>query len=236
MSLLVLFLVLFVLMIVGLMPGSHNQRDWLLAIVLGAFIVFTSVYHLIITREQARNAKLAARKHNELKSPRERRNDLRDLRNLRRRRLGSSRGHSRSRVLEFGSGLGSGKPRIRQASLRRQDELRVRQGMRDAAEERADAMRHRGARVRSDEEDPIGRRHLERLSRSHSRKSSSRPVSQAGSRRQEELRIEQGRSYAAESGESARLITETVGERRKRDRLRRRRERFWRETDWGCSV
>jgi len=212
------------------MPGSHNQRDWILAIVLIAFILFTTVYHFILSREQARNVKQAARDSSELKSPRERRDDLR------RRRYAKSRSQSRSRVVGIGSGLGSGKPRIRQASLRRQDELRVRQGMRDAAEERAHAMRHRRARVRSDEEDPIGRRRLERLSRSHSRKSRSRPVSQAGSRRQEELRIEQGRSYAAESGESARLITETVGERRKSDRLRRRRERFWWETDWGCSI
>ena len=230
MALLILFLVLGVLTIIGLMPGSHNQRDWLLAIVLGAFVLFTTVYHLILSREQARNVKLAARKENELKSPRERREDIRLLRRLRSRRK------SRSRVFEFGSGLGSGKPRIRLESLRRQDELRVRQGIRDAARERADASRHRGRRVRSDEADPIDRRHLEGLSRSHSRRFRGRPVSEAGIRRQEELRVEQGRAYTAESGASAQLDAETVGERRKRDRLRRQRERFWRETDWGCSA
>ncbi len=230
MALLVLFLVLGVLTIIGLMPGSPNQRGLLLAVVLGAFILFTIVYHLILSREQARNVKLAARNANDLKSPRERLKDLRLLRRSRARRK------SRSRVLEFGSGLGLGKPRIRQESLRRQDELRVRQGIRDAARGRADASRRRGGRVLGDEEDPIGRRHLEGITRAHSRRSRSRSVSQAGIRRQEELRVEQGRAYAAESGETAQLITETAGERRKRDRLRRRRERFWRETDWGRST
>jgi len=212
------------------MPGSHNQRGLLLAVVLGSFILFTTVYHLILSREQARNAKLAARKESELKSPRERREDIRLLRRLRSRRK------SRSRVLEFGSSLGSGKPRVRQESLRRQDELRVRQGIRDAARARADASRHRGGRVQAGEEEPIGKRHVERIAKDHSRRSRNRLVSQAGIRRQEELRIEQGRAYAAESGENVRLIAETAGERRKRDSLRRRRERFWRETDWGRST
>ena len=120
MALLVLFVVLLVLMIIGLTPGSHNQRGLLLAVVLGAFILFTTVYRLILSREQARNVKLAARKGNELKSPRERLEDLRLLRRSRYRRK------SRSRVLEFGSHPGSEKPRIREDSLRRQDELRVR--------------------------------------------------------------------------------------------------------------
>lgn len=230
MALLVLFVVLFVLMVIGLAPGSPNQRGLLLVVVLGAFILFTTVYHLILSREQARNVKLAARKGNELKSPRERQADLRLLRRSRSHRK------SRSRVLEFGSGQGSEKPRIRQESLRRQDELRVRQGIRDAARERADASRHRGGRIRADEEDPIGRRQLEGSTRAHSRRSRSRSVSQAGIRRQEELRVEQGRAYAAESADSAQFITETAGERKKRDRLRRRRERFWRETDWGRST
>lgn len=230
MALLVLFVVLFALTIIGLMPGSHNQRGLLLAVVLGSFILFTTVYHLILSKEQARIAKLAARKKDELKSPRERREDLKLLRRLRSRRK------SRSRVMEFGSGLVSRRPRIPQASLRRQDELRVRQGIRDAARARASSWRHRGARVRADEQGPIGRRHLEGIARAHSRRSRSRPISQAGIRRQEDLRVEQGRAYAAESSESAQLITETAGERRKRDRLRRRRERFWRETDWGCST
>lgn len=230
MALLVLFLVLFALMIVGLTPGSHNHRDWLLAIVLGAFVLFTTVYLFLLSREQARNVRLATRKEDQWKSPRERRDDLRL------RRYARSRMRSRSRVLGFGSSPGSAKPRIRQASLGRQDELRVRQGIRDAARERSDARRHRGDRVRSDVEDPIGRRHLEGLSRSDSRRSRGRPVSQAGIRRQEELRIEQGRAYAARDGDSARHTTETAGERRKRDRLRRRRERFWREVDWGCGL
>ena len=229
MALLVLFLVLFALMIVGLTPGIPNHRGGLLAVVLVAFILFTTVYHFILSREHARNVKLAARKDNELKSPRERLDDLRRLRQAR------SRNKSRSRVLGFGSGPGSRRPRIRQSSLRRQDELRVKQGMRDAVQDRASARRHRGGRVRSDDETPIGKRRLEGLSRSHSRRSRGRPVSQAGLRRQEELRIEQGKAYAAESDDSAGHVTETAGERRKRDRLRRRRERFWRETDWGCS-
>ncbi len=231
MALLILFLVLGVLMIIGLMPGSHNHREWLLTIVLGSFILFTTVYLLILSREQARNAKFAARTSNELKSPRERREDLR------RRRLARSRSQSRSRVLGIEpSHRRSGKRHVPQASLRRQDELRISQGIRDAAREQADARQRRGRRVRSDEAQPIGRRYLEGLSRSHPSTSRGRPVSQAGIRRQEELRIAQGRAYAAETGVDAQHITETAGERRKRERLRRRRKRFWRETDWGSSA
>ena len=230
MALLVLFLVLAPLTVIGLMPGSHNQRGELLVVVLGAFIVFTAVYLTLLSRDQARNKRAPRRKDDEWKSTRKRRDDLRL------RRHASSRGRSRSRVLGFGSGLSSGRPRIRQASLRRQDELRVSQGIRDAARERADARRHRGERARSDVEAPIDRRHLEAHTRLHSKRPQGRPLPLAGLRRQEEMRIAQGRAYATADDGGARHITETAGERKKRDRLRKRRKRFWQEIDWGSST
>ncbi len=50
-----------------------------------------------------------------------------------------------------------------------------------------------------------------------------------------QLRIEQSMQYAAEEGPFGKHVSETAGERKKRTRLRKRKERFWRELDWGSG-
>ena len=205
------------------MPGSTYDRGLPLAVVLIGFAFVLLVIFLRHVRERIASAKQSDRNNYEWRSPEERRQDLRLRQNAR------ARSRSRSRVLGFGSSLGTGRTRIQQASLRRQYELRVKQGRRDAARtvSAARLQRRRSAAVEEPDPSDLGREL--KLERRSGRQASSRQLSRAAEQRQEELRIEQGMQYARESNFSAKGGGETVSEKKKRARQKRLREGFWRE-------
>ncbi len=205
------------------MPGSTYDRGLPLAVVLVGFAVVLLVIFLSHVRESVANAKQSDRNNYEWKSPQERRQDLRLRQNAR------ARSRSRSRVLGFGSSLGTGRTRIQQASLRRQYELRVKQGRRDAARTMGAARLQRRRSAAVEDPDPSDWGRELKLERRSGRQASSRQLSRAAEQRQEELRIEQGMQYARESNFSAKGGGETVSEKKKRARQKRLRERFWRE-------
>ena len=169
---------------------------------------------------------------------------------------------SRSRVLYPRSGLASGKPRVLQSSLRRQEQLRVEQGRTYARDSQRRGRfnsevvnAHSGGRSRHSDVDHVQRDSLTNLSgllgmtpadvrqtdighnlRPSVRVSRAPRLSEAAAQRQKKLRIEQGRRYAAQNNPSVRRGLVSVGEIQKGERIRKRRERFWRELDWGCGA
>lgn len=211
------------LTIIGLMPGSiYDDRQGLVALVVAGFGVMVVVDFLKSRAERVGRARRAERRYAGWQLPLDRRLDLRQRGRNRARRTGSRRV--------------SGTARVSTASLRRQADLRVAQGRRKAGRKRSSVNLH-PERIDwwTDELAPIGRKHLEGASRSRAGRSSSPRVSSAAMERQRELRIQQGREYAAEDDAYDRHGTETVGERRKRERLRSRQEKYWKETHWGCG-
>lgn len=211
------------LTIIGLMPGSiYDDRQGLVALVVAGFGVMALVDFLKSHRERVGRARRAERRYAGWQLSQDRRLDLRQRGRNRARRIGSRRVSRAARVST--------------ASLRRQAELRVKQGRRKADQERVNA-KPLPERIDwwTDELAPIGRKHLQGVSRSRARRSSRPRVSSEAIERQRELRIQQGRQYAAEDDAYDRHGTETVGERRKRDRLRRRQEKYWKEIDWGAG-
>ena len=205
------------LTVIGLMPGDTNERGLPLAVVLVGFALVLIVNFIRYLKEKYGSAKQSDWEDYEWKSPQERRQDLRWRR--------STRAHSRSgsRVL----GLGSGRPKLRGLSERRQEELRIEQGRRDAARSHSRDRLRRRRSVSVEKRDPIDNERepiLKRPSEHHAR---NRQLSGAAERHQEELRIEQGRRYAREADFSAKVGGTTVGERRKRARQRSRRDGPW---------
>ncbi len=205
------------------MPGNTYERGLPLALVLVGFALGLFVIFLRYLRERYVNARQSDWEDYEWKSPQARRQDVRWRRSAR------ARSQSGSRVLSVGSGSGPGKPKIRRSSERRQNELRVAQGRRDASRVGATGRLlrkrpHSGeASAPTDEDrDPI-------LKHSSAPKVGRRQLSRAAERRQAELRIKQGMQYAQEADFSAKGRSESISERKKRARLRRRRDRFWRE-------
>lgn len=211
------------LTLIGLMPGDTYERGLPLALVLVGFALVLLVNFLRYLREKYVNAKQSDWEDNEWKSPQERRQDLRWRRSAR------ARSQSGSRVLGVGSGLGSGRPNIRKSSARRQDELRVEQGRRDAAQTQSRDKLQRRRSIALDEWDSIDSERGPILEQHSGHEARKRQLSLAAERRQAELRIQQGRQYAREANYSAKGGSETVSERRKRRRLRRRRDKFWRQ-------
>lgn len=211
------------LTIIGLMPGSiYDDRQGLVALVVAGFGVMVGVEVLTSRAERVGRARRAERRYAGWQTSRDRRVDLRQRGRSRARRTGSSRVSRTARVPA--------------ASLRRQADLRVAQGRRRANRERSNVKpRREQIDWWTDELAPIGRKHLDGVGRSRARPSSRPRISSAAMERQQELRIQQGREYAAEDDAYDRHGTETVGERRKRERLRRRQERYWKEINWGCG-
>lgn len=227
MHLLILFSGLVVLMIIGLMPGSIEDRGVLVVVMLAAFALLVVAEFVRVLRERVRRAKRSERRYQGWKSSQERRQDLRV------RQRANSRGKRGSRVLGVGTGVGSGRRKVSQSSLRRQRELRVKQGRRDTSQKRARARQLRGVSRRSKDLASIDRRQDLDDRRSRAESSGRPQLSPEASRRQEELRIRQGMQYALEDDPYDRFSVETLGERRKRERLRKRQERFWKELRWG---
>ncbi len=267
---------LFVLTIVGLMPGSIHDRSPLLALALAicAAGALALLYQSI--RDHARRGMQSARQSEELELKRwgQRQRGLRQRGNPRSRSRNRSlnarsnrgvwnpRAQSGSRVLYPQPSLASGSPRVLQSSLRRQEQLRVEQGRAYARELRrrgrfnsevANAhLRERSRRSGTDyrQRDSItnltgllgmtpadvGQTDIEQIHRPSVGVSRRAELSEAAMRHQEALRIEQGRRYAAQDNLSARRGLVSVGELQKRERIRKRRERFWRELDWGCGA
>ena len=211
------------LTIIGLMPGSiYDDRQGLVALVVAGFGVMVVVDFLKSRAERVGRARRAERRYAGWQVSRDRRLDLRQRGRNRARRIGSRR-VSRT-------------ARISAASLRRQADLRVAQGRRKANRKRSNVNpRREQIDWWTDELAPIGHKHLQGVGRSHARPSGRPRVSSTAMERQKELRIQQGREYAAEEDAYDRHGTETVGERRKRERLRRRQEKYWKETNWGCG-
>lgn len=258
------------------MPGSIHDRSPLLALALAicAAGALALLYQSI--RDHARKAMQSVRQSDEweLKRWGQRERGLRQRgrsgSRSRNRSLDARSGYgswkpqsqSRSRVLYPRPGLASGKPRVLQSSLRRQEQLRVEQGR---AYARDSQRRGRsiskvvnassGGRSRRSDTGHAQRDSLTNLSgllgmtpadvRQTDIDQNPRPsvrvpraprLSEAAARRQENLRIEQGKRYAAQDNPSARRGLVSVGELQKRERIRKRRERFWRELDWGCGA
>lgn len=212
------------LTIIGLMPGSiYDDRQGLVALVVAGFGVMVGVDILKSRAERVARTRRAERRYAGWQLPLDRRLDLRQRGRNRARRIGSRRV--------------SGTARVSTASLRHQANLRVAQGRRKTGRKRSSVKLH-PERIDwwTDELAPIGRKQLKSTSRSRAGQSSRPRVSSAAIERQRELRIQQGRQYAAENDAYDRLGTETVGERRKRERLRRRQEKYWKETNWGCGC
>ena len=212
------------LTIIGLMPGSiYDDRQGLVALVVASFGVMVGVDFLKSRAELVARTRRAERRYAGWQLPLDRRLDLRQ------------RGRNRARRIE--SRRVSRTARVSTASLRRQANLRVAQGRRKAGQKRSNVNRH-PERIDwwTDELAPIGRTHLQGAGRSRARPSSSPRISSAAMERQRELRVQQGREYAAEDDAYDRHGTETVGERRKRERLRKRQEQYWKETHWGCGC
>ncbi|MDE0006264.1 MAG: hypothetical protein OXQ29_26545 [Rhodospirillaceae bacterium] len=211
------------LTIIGLMPGSiYDDRQGLVALVVAGFGVMVGVDFLKSRAEHVGRAQLAEGRYAGWQTSRDRRLDLRQRGRNRARRIGSRRVSRTARVSA--------------ASLRRQADLRVAQGRRKAGRKRSNVNRH-PERIDwwTDELAPISRKHLKGASRSRAGRSSRTRVSSTAIERQRELRIQQGQQYAAEDDADVRLGSETLGERRKRERLRRRQEKYWKETSWGCG-
>lgn len=211
------------LTIIGLMPGSiYDDRQGLVALVVAGFGVMVGVDFLKSRAERVPRTRRAERRYAGWQLSLDRRLDLRQRGRNRARRIGSRRVSRTARVST--------------ASLKRQADLRVTQGRRKAVRKRSN-VNPRPEQIDwwTDELAPIGRRHLEGASRSRARQSSRPRVSSAAMDRQRELRIQQGRQYAAEDDAYDRLGTETVGERRKRERLQRRQEKYWKEIDWSAG-
>lgn len=211
------------LTVIGLMPGDTYERGLPLAVVLVGFALLLLVIFFRFLRERYVNAKQPDWEGYEWKSPQARRQDLRWRISAR------ARSRSGSRVLGMGSGLGSGKPNVRKSSARRQDELRVAQGRRDAAQSQSRDTLQRRRSISVEEREPIDSERETILERRSGREARNRQLSRAAERRQEELRIEQGRQYAREADFSAKGGSESVSERKKRARQRRRRDKFWRQ-------
>ena len=188
-----LFVILFALTVIGLMPGSIYDREFLVVLVLVGVALWLLVFFLRVLGESVGKARQTRRKYDGWKSPQDRRQDLR----LRRRASSPSR--SRSRVFEPRSDLGSGRPWIRQADLRHQEQLRVKQGRRDAARKRANSRRHGEFSDWAEDVAQIDEIRQPIVNRPSARQSGSPQLSQAAERRQEELRVEQGRRYAEEA-------------------------------------
>jgi hypothetical protein len=201
--------------------------------VLAGFQLSVLIYFLPGWIDSFRRPKQTAREIQEWTSMRK---DPREFGNWRR-----SRPRSNSRVFEPRPGLGgrsvvgAGRPRVRKASLKRQDELRVKQGRLDAARRLVHASSRRAhvSRAESLLSSATGRQR--RLNQSSIRPIRSAQIRQANEDRMVQLRIEQSMQYAAEYDLSEKHVSETAGERRKRTRLRKRKERFWRELDWGSG-
>lgn len=211
------------LTVIGLMPGDTYDRGWPVVVVLIVFAVWWLVDFLKSVRERSANTKQSDREGFEWNSPQTRRQDLRRRSNARARR------RSGSRVLGVGSGVGPGRPKIRNSSERRQSELRVEQGRRDAARIGATDRLQRKRQSSVAEPDPINKDREAILKLDAGPGGASRRVSQSAERRQRELRIKQGMQYAREANFSAKGGSESISERKKRTRLRRRQARFWRE-------
>ena len=235
---------------IGLMPGNTYERGLPLAVVLVGFALVLLVNFLRYLRERYVNAKQLDWEDYEWKSPQERRQDLRWRRSTR------ARSRSGSRVLSLGSSANPGRPKIQNSSARRQDELRAEQGRaytRDAQRrgrfisEAVNA--HSAERSRRSGTDDVQRDSLTNLTsllgmtpadveqvdveqncRPPIRSSQQTQLTEAAAQRQEKLRIEHGKQYAREANFSAKVRNETISERRKRARLRRRRDKFWRQT------
>ena len=229
----VLGVVLVALTVVGLWPGTPNSRSFLLAIVLAGFQLSVLIYFLPDWIESLRRPKQTARGIQEWTSMRK---DPREFGNRRR-----SRPRSKSRVFEPRPGLGgrsvvgAGRPHVRQASLRRQEELRVKQGRSDAARGRVHASSRRAHVSRAESVSSSGTGRRKRLNQPSIRRTRPAQISQANEERMVQLRIQQSMQYAAEDDSLGKHGSETAGERRKRTRLRKRKERFWRELDWGSG-
>ncbi len=222
-----LFVGLIVLTIIGLMPGSIEDRGFLVVLVLSAFALLVVVEFVRVIRDRVWQARRSERRYAGWNSSQERRQDLRV------RKRAASFGRRSSRVLDFGSGVRSPTPRVSPSSIRRQRELRVKQGRRDAGESRVRARILRGVTSGSDDLPSDDRRRNLDVARSRAGSSRRPRVSPESARRQEELRIRQGMQYALEDDRYDRNSVETLGERRKRERLRKRQERFWQEVRWG---
>ena len=205
------------------MPGDTYERGLPLAVVLVGFALLLLVIFFRFLRERYVNAKQPDWEGYEWKSPQARRQDLRWRRSAR------ARSRSGSRVLGAGSGQGSGKPNIRKSSASRQDELRVAQGRRDAAQSQSRDTLQRRRSISVEEREPVDSERETILERRSGCEARNRQLSRAAERRQEELRIEQGRQYAREADFSAKGGSESVSERKKRARQRRRRDKFWRQ-------
>lgn len=229
----VLGVVLVALTVIGLWPGTPNSRSFLLAIVLAGFQLSVLIYFLPGWIESLRRPKQTAREIQEWSSMRK---DPREF-GVRRR----SRHRRKSRVfvprpgLGGGSVVGAGRPRVRQASLRRQEELRVKQGRGDAARRRVHASSRRADVSQAESLSSSGTGRRRRPNQPSIRRTRSAQICQENEERMVQLRIEQSMQYAAEDDRLAKHISETAGERRKRIRLRKRKERFWRELDWGSG-
>lgn len=211
------------LTIIGLMPGSiYDDRQGLVALVVAGFGAMVGISFLKSRAERVGRARRAERRYAGWQLSLDRRLDLRQRGRNRARRIGSRRVSRTARVST--------------ASLRRQADLRVAQGRRKAVRKRSN-VNPRPEQVDwwTDELAPIGRKHLQGVDRSRARASSRPPISSAAMERQRELRIQQGQQYAAKDDAYDRLGTETLGERKKRERLRKRQERYWKETNWGCG-
>ena len=229
----VLGVVLVALTVIGLWPGTPNSRSFLLAIVLAGFQLSVLIYFLPGWIEDLRRPKQTAREIQEWTSMRK---DPREF-GVRRR----SRPQRKSRVFEprpglgGGSVVGAGRPRVRQTSLRRQEELRVKQGRGDAARRREHASSRRAHVSRAESLMSSGTRRRKRLNQPSIRRTRPGQICQANEERMVQLRIEQSMRYAAEDDPLDNHVSETAGERRKQARLRKRKERFWRELDWGSG-
>ena len=205
------------------MPGGTYERGLPLAVVLVGFALGMFVIFLRYLRERYVNARQSDWEDYEWKSPQARRQDLRWRRSAR------ARSQSGSRVLSAGSGSGPGKPKIGHSSERRQNELRVAQGRRDSSRIRATGRLQRKRPVSGEATAPTDKDREPILKHSSAPKDGRRQLSRAAERRQAELRIKQGMQYAREADFSAKGRSESISERKKRARLRRRRDRFWRE-------
>lgn len=183
MTYVILFLALLILMVIGLMPGSIEDRGLLVAVMLSAFALLVVVEFGRVLREKARRARRSERRYGGWKSSRERRQDL----GVRRRAV--SRDKRGSRVLGVGTGVSSGRPRVSQSSLRRQRELRVGQGRRDAGQRRAGARQFQGVASRSNDRASTDTRHSLDVEQSRAGSKRRPHVSPEAARRQEELRI-----------------------------------------------
>lgn len=205
------------------MPGSiYDDRQGLVALVVAGFGTMVGISFLKSRAERVARARRAERRYAGWQLSADRRLDLRQRGRNRARRIGSRRISRTARVST--------------ASLRRQADLRVAQGRRKAGRKRSNVNLY-PERVDwwTDELAPISRKHLKGASGSPAGRTSRPGVSPTAIERQRELRIQQGQQYAAKDDAYDRLGIETVGERRKRERLRRRQEKFWKETNWGCG-